>query len=261
MAGSIVASVSSTLSIVAIRGWIIPTPLAMPETRTVTEPPAAAGSSTVVVTTFVRESVVRSAIAAASRPASLAARPSATIRSIPGRTRSSGRRVPMIPVDIASAVAGGAPTAAARPARIARWSASPAAPVAAFALPDVETTPVAQPQRPSPSGAVVARFARLRRTGAAAIVFGVKTAAAAAGIRPSGPRSVVMTARSGRPDALIPTVAPPARNPRGIAARRSTGGSPVGGARRASSGRCRVSVMGRAGAVRGRPSRAGRTRR
>ena len=46
--------------------------------------------------------------------------------------------------------------------------------------------------RPSPSGPrprapVAARFARLRRTGAAAIVFGVKTAAAAAGIRPSGP--------------------------------------------------------------------------
>ena len=39
-----------------------------------------------------------------------------------------------------------------------------------------------------------------------------------------------MTARSGRPEALMPTVAPPARNPPGIAARRSTGGSPVGGA-------------------------------
>src|SRR5439155_1811451 len=77
---------------------------------------------------------------------------------------------------------------------------------------------------------------RLRRTGAAAKAFGVKTAAAAAGRRPSGPRVVAMTARSGRPDALIPTAVAPATNPPGIAARRSTAGRTGGGAEVAGAG-------------------------
>src|SRR5439155_5962796 len=77
---------------------------------------------------------------------------------------------------------------------------------------------------------------RLRRTGAAAKAFGVKTAAAAAGRRPSGPRVVAMTARSGRPDALIPTAVAPATNPPGIAARRSTAGRTGGGADDAGAG-------------------------
>ncbi len=99
----------------AIRGWIMPTPLAIPDTRTVTGAPAASGRVTVVVATLLRESVVRSAVAASSKPASLAVRPCMTSLSMPGRTLSRGRRVPMIPVDIASVPAGVVPSAAARP--------------------------------------------------------------------------------------------------------------------------------------------------
>ena len=44
--GATAASVSTTDSIVAMFGWIIPTPLAMPVTVTVTGSPSAAGSST-----------------------------------------------------------------------------------------------------------------------------------------------------------------------------------------------------------------------
>ena len=70
--GATVASVSTIDSIVAIRGWIIPTPLAMPLTVTGTGRPSASGSSTVVVATFVDRIVVRSASAAASSPSSVA---------------------------------------------------------------------------------------------------------------------------------------------------------------------------------------------
>ena len=67
MAGSAVASVRTTESIVAMRGWIIPTPLAMPVTVTSTVPAAdAAGSGTGRVAILVVESVVRSAAAADS---------------------------------------------------------------------------------------------------------------------------------------------------------------------------------------------------
>ena len=62
VSGSAAASVSTIESIVAMFGWIIPTPFAMPLTVTVTGRPSASGSSTVVVASFVTESVVRSAI-------------------------------------------------------------------------------------------------------------------------------------------------------------------------------------------------------
>src|SRR4051812_21216779 len=108
------------------------------------------------------------------------------------------------------------------------WSASPAAPVAALAQPLVEMIALAQPNFPSPAGSVAARCAFDRRTGAAAKAFGVKTAAAAAGRRsPSGPGAVATSARSGRPEALIPATPPTATNPPGITARRSTGGRSV----------------------------------
>jgi hypothetical protein len=49
-------------SIVAIRGWIIPTPLAMPVTRTERiEWPSGSGRLIVVVAALTSESVVRSA--------------------------------------------------------------------------------------------------------------------------------------------------------------------------------------------------------
>jgi hypothetical protein len=49
VSGEAVASVRITDSIVAICGWIIPTPLAIPLTVTSTEPAPTVGSSTLVV--------------------------------------------------------------------------------------------------------------------------------------------------------------------------------------------------------------------
>ena len=74
-AGSTVASVRMIASIVAIAGWIIPTPLAMPLTRIRTALPSGPGRSTLTVASFVRESVVHRATAAASSASSVAARP------------------------------------------------------------------------------------------------------------------------------------------------------------------------------------------
>ena len=68
--------------------------------------------------------------------------------------------------------------AAASASPIAAWSASPAGPVAAFALPRGRRRPPARsrpPRRPPP---VACRFARDSRTGAAAKRLGVNTAAA-----------------------------------------------------------------------------------
>ncbi len=98
VSGAIEASVRITDSIVAIRGWIIPTPLAMPLTVTLTGTPSAPGSETVVVAIFVTESVVRRATAAASSPASSCVSSGTSVRT-PAATLSSGNRVPMIPVD------------------------------------------------------------------------------------------------------------------------------------------------------------------
>ncbi len=141
VAGSAVASVRTTDSIVAMLGWIIPTPFAIPVTVTSTVPaPEAAAIATVVVAILVVVSVVRSAAAADSSAASVAARPPSTTRRMPAVTRSTGSRVPMIPVDRWRICASGASRAPASAVPIAAWSASPAAPVAAFALPEVETT-------------------------------------------------------------------------------------------------------------------------
>ena len=115
--GATVASVRITDSIVAICGWIIPTPLAIPLTRTVTGRPTASGSSTVVVATLVRESVVHRAVATASSPSSVADRVGISAAS-PVRTFSSGNRVPMIPVERWSVRSGSVTVAAASIAAI-----------------------------------------------------------------------------------------------------------------------------------------------
>src|SRR4051812_40151721 len=105
---------------------------------------------------------------------------------------------------------------------ISSWSSSPSGPVAELALPLVEIRAFAQSKPPRESPDVAARLARDRRTGAAANALGVNTAAAAA-----GPAVVTTTARSGRPEALIPAASPPALKPAGMTARRSTGGRSV----------------------------------
>ena len=129
---STAASVSTTESIVAMFGWIIPTPFAMPLTVTVTGAPSASGSSTVVVATFVTESVVRSASAIAVSPSFVAAS-FGTSAVEPGPTLSNGSRVPMTPVERWSVSCVAAPVASARSRAISRWSSSPASPVAALA--------------------------------------------------------------------------------------------------------------------------------
>ena len=96
--GGTAASVSTTDSIVAMLGWIIPTPLAMPVMVTVTGSASGSGSTSDVVATLVTESVVRSASATASSAASSSVSVGAS-EAIPLAIRSSGRRVPMIPVE------------------------------------------------------------------------------------------------------------------------------------------------------------------
>ena len=118
-AGSTVASVRTIDSIVAIRGWIIPTPLQIPVTRIGTGRPSGPGRAMATVAIFVRESVVRSATAAASSPPSVGSSAAATVR-IPAATRSSGSRVPMIPVDRRRVDPTGTPTASASIAATSR---------------------------------------------------------------------------------------------------------------------------------------------
>ncbi len=224
----------------------------MPLTRTGrTARPSGSGRAMVVVDAFSRVSVVIRAPAAASRPASVGVSRGAS-EATPGRTRSSGRRVPMMPVERRSTSVGRAPNATAVASATRSWSASPAAPVAALADPDVETTALARPERPPPPRPVAKRLAWLRRTGAAANRFGVKTAAA-------GTASPVAatSARSGRPLALIPIAMPPATKPAGMTACRSTVGRADGSSTCAGSA---SSVMAPAAAARARSSRPARTR-
>ena len=209
-AGEAAASVRMTASIVAIRGWIMPTPLAMPLTRMSWSEPSAPGKATETVATLVVESVVRRATAAASKSAPVAAR-AGTSAAMPAATRSSGSRVPMTPVERWRTSAVPMPRASATSSPTRAWSASPAAPVAALAQPLVETIARTQPSEASSAE-------REARIGAAAKAFGVKTAAAAAGPPPatirarSGPAAGLDAGREGsRP-----------RKPAGMRARRST---------------------------------------
>ena len=206
--GATGASVRMTESIVAMFGWIIPTPLAMPVTVIGAGTPSSDGRTIDVVATFVTESVVRSASAAASRPASSSPR----LRGDgidPGRDpieRQTRADDPGREVEDAASRRRRAPSTRGRPT--SAWSRSPASPVAAFAQPLVDTIAEAKPNPPRESSDVAARLARDSRTGAAANALGVKTAAAAA-----GPEVARMSATSGRPEALIPAAVAPAWKP------------------------------------------------
>ena len=81
--------------------------------------------------------------------------------------------------------------------------AAGAAPVAALAQPDVHIMASTQPSRPSPSGAVAARWALFICTAAAGRRLVVKVAAMAA-----GPSCTSTSARSGAPESLMPAVVP-----------------------------------------------------
>src|SRR5207249_4902468 len=124
-AGSPTASVVSTASSVAMSGWIMPAPLAMPPTVTIP-----AGVSKRTAQCLGRVSVVMMA-RAASGPPSGVRRPAAARK--PSATCSSGSGTPITPVDSTSAVRGGRPAACSAACAIARAAASPGAPVQAFA--------------------------------------------------------------------------------------------------------------------------------
>ncbi len=211
-AGSTVASVRSTASIVAIRGWIIPTPLAMPVTRIERTASPSTSGRVRVSRRGLRPGVGRAEGLGRGREPGVGRgerrreagdpRPDEVERQArpddPGREEerpldrdAERRREDRRDLRLVRVARGAGRGVGAAARRYDRRRAQP---------------PLA------------ARWARDRRTGAAAKAFGVKTAAAAAGTgRPASSLSVAMIARSGRPDALIPTAAPPARNPAGIA--------------------------------------------
>ena len=112
--GEAAASVSTKQSMVAMLGWIMPTPLATPLMVTGTADPPGPGRSTVTAAALARESVVRRASAMAAKAASSARSSPATTAPMAASTRSTGRRLPMRPVDMASTWLASVPTAAAR---------------------------------------------------------------------------------------------------------------------------------------------------
>ncbi len=124
------ASVVMKQSMVAICGWIIPEPLAMAAKRTVLPP-----TSRWRKASLVRRSVVRMASAAPATSSPSAA----TSAGAAAAMRSTGRRMPMPPVDAVSTCSGPAPSALATAAATARSSAAPTGPVSALALPLLAT--------------------------------------------------------------------------------------------------------------------------
>src|SRR3990172_6765693 len=179
--GSTAASVVTSESVVAMRGWIIPAPLAMPPSVTAC-PPISIWTAPVLG----NASVVRIASAACS-PCGPSDAASA---GIPLRSRSLGSGTPIPPVLATSTRAREMPRARATRSTISHASRRPCSPVQALALPLLITTAWARPPW---------TCSRLTSTGAACTRFVVKQAAAAA-------RAAVTTnAQSGRP----PPVQPP----------------------------------------------------
>ena len=163
---------------VAMRGWIMPTPLATPDTVTRRVDPSAARQ-----------------VGRAGRP--LGPRVGGPERLGDGHERVIGARQPLgdqalqrrldalhgIPrADHARSRPPGC-ASVARPAlqpstsARRRWSAMPASPVAALAQPLTDSSAAVVPYRPTPPGSTVARCARLSRTGAEANRLGVNVAA------------------------------------------------------------------------------------
>ena len=120
---------------------------------------------------------------------------------MPASTRSIGSGTPITPVEQTS-TSSPAPVSSPASAAIRSASARPCAPVATLALP-LDDHDGARARR------AAARRSRQSRTGAPAARLRVKTPAAVAG------PSATTSATSGRPEALIPPVAPAARKPRG----------------------------------------------
>ena len=122
----------------------------------------------------------------------------AAAAGMPARTSSIAIGRPMMPVDATRISPGSQPSCAAVSSAISRASASPCAPVQAFALPELTTVARAVPPRTT---------VRLSVTGAATTVFCVNMPATLAGV------SDTISARSGLPDSLSPQAMPDARKP------------------------------------------------
>ena len=166
----------------------MPTPFAQPPTRI--DPVSAVASFSTV-------SVVKIAWANASPP------PSANPEINPGIASSSCGMCsgsPMTPVEHCSTWFGSRLRAVAAAAVAATASASPRAPVAAFACPLLTMTARGEPEE----SRVLERW-----TGAAAIRLVVNSPAAVVACSPTS------SARSGRPLALKPAVTADAKNPLG----------------------------------------------
>ena len=145
------ASVAMKPSIVAMLGWIIPAPLAMPVTVIVTP-----SITTWRDTAFGTVSVVMMAAAASAQPS---ARRLPTAAGTPATSRSSGRCSMITPVEKGSTLLPSTPRASPTAAQVARALARPASPVPALAMPVFTTRARIRPSS--------ARCSRQTMTGAA----------------------------------------------------------------------------------------------
>ena len=159
------ASVVRKASMVAICGWIMPAPFAMPPMR-ISRP---SSSRAVTACSLGRVSVVMIA-RAASVPAPSVRRSSSV--GIVATMAATGSREPMRPVDAGSTSSGAQPRCCAAAATTARASSSPPGPVPAFAQPAFTTIARADPPLAWSASSAT-------RTGAARRRFVVNVAAAA----------------------------------------------------------------------------------
>ncbi len=145
VAGDAVASVRTIESIVAILGWIIPTPLAMPVTVTATVPaPDAAGS------VDPGRGHLRRRVGRPERDRGGGERLVGRGEAAGGDARDLGGHLVHGEPDaddpgreVEDVLGGACPGPPATASPIAAWSASPAGPVAALALPEVAITALA----------------------------------------------------------------------------------------------------------------------
>src|SRR5436309_3394027 len=166
--GSATASVVRTASNVAMSGWIIPAPLAIPPTVTM---PAAVSRRTAQC--FGRVSVVMMARAASTPPRGV--RRVAASRSA-AAICATGRGTPITPVESTSAVRGGRAAACSAAWATVRAAASPSGPVHAFATRAFIATARIRPGRSESRSASYT-------TGAARTAFLVNTPAVAQLVR------------------------------------------------------------------------------
>ena len=196
--GATAASVVMKASMVAMRGWIIPAPLATPARQTDRTPASVRNTQD-----FENVSVVLMARATSSALSVDRFRERAGSWS---RMRSSFSGTPMTPVEATRTWRGEIPSSFAAARALSSEVRSPSAPVQALAFPELTTTARAQPR-------VSLRWRRESSTGAAATRLVVNMPAAAV-----SRASEKINARSRAPATfLIPAAMAAARKPRGVA--------------------------------------------